>query len=78
MISLSALVTALAGLSVFLGLYTQAGALVGALVSLKHFFAPERFSSVRPLSKDAYALLFAICLSLLVLGAGGLAFDLPY
>jgi len=57
-------------LSVFIGLYTQIGALI--LIALSLF---------RVLKKDKrrvqYLLLFAMALSLLFSGAGALAFDFP-
>ena len=59
------------------GLYTQIAALFGALLALKYFVWKRRYSSFFPLSRTASALLFVICLSLIVSGAGALAFDLP-
>jgi hypothetical protein len=61
----------------FVGLWTQAAAIVGILLSLKHGLAPRKYSAIIPLSRAAFLLLFVICLSLLVTGAGALAFDLP-
>ncbi len=75
MIATYAAVTALAALSLLFGLYTQAGAALGALIALKHFLAPKRFSAVLPLSREAYVLLFGICLALIILGAGAFGFD---
>jgi len=65
------------GLSLFFGYYTQIGALVGAIAALKELFWGKRMEAIFPLSRAGSFLLLAICLSLLVTGAGALAFDLP-
>jgi hypothetical protein len=65
------------GLSLLLGYYTQIGAILGAIASLKKLFWGKRLQVLFPLSRASSLLLFAICLSLLVTGAGALAFDLP-
>lgn len=57
----------------FLGLYAQAAALVGLAIVGVYAFAP-RFR-IFPVS--TVWLLFVLCLSLLITGAGPLAFDLP-
>ncbi len=61
----------------FIGLGTQWAAVVGALAALKYALLPARYDAVRPLSRGTAALLFIICVSLLLSGAGAFAFDLP-
>ena len=60
----------------FLGFYTQIAALMGALVSLKFFILRHHYPSFATLERPASLLLFIICLSLLVTGAGTYAFDI--
>lgn len=55
------------------GLYTQAAALLGIAI----FFAHALVRPVRVLPLSSMLFLFALCLSLLVTGAGAFAFDLP-
>ena len=55
--------------SVILGIFTQGGVLVLALLST--------YCAKKSENKVVYALLFAMALSLLFSGAGFLAFDLP-
>ncbi len=57
----------------FLGLYAQGAALLGILLFFVHAFNP-RF---RTFPTSTGALLLVLCISLLVTGAGPLAFDLP-
>ena len=59
------------------GYYTQVAAILGMLASIKGFLLTRRYLALFPLSRSAYALLFFILLSLLLSGAGALAFDLP-
>lgn len=59
------------------GAYTQAVAIAGALAAMKYFFWKRRYPNFFPLSRSASALLFAICLSLVVTGPGAFALDLP-
>ena len=77
MILLSMALTGLAGVGLFLGYYTQIAAIVGMVIALKHGLFANRYPKVIPLSKAAYIFLFVMCLSLLLTGAGALAFDLP-
>lgn len=58
------------------GYYTQVAALLGALAAIKALFLQHRYPHVMPLSRGTYFLLLAILLSLLLSGAGALAFDL--
>lgn len=71
------LVEALAGLSLLLGYWTQIGALVGLVISLKILLIRRSFHHLAPLSRLAYVLLAVICFSLALSGAGAVAFDLP-
>lgn len=66
-------VEGLCALMLFLGLYAQAGALIGIALFLVHAFFP-RF---RVLPASTGWLLLVLCVSLLITGAGPLAFDLP-
>lgn len=65
------------GVALVLGIFTQAAAILGALGALKSFIWKRRYPAMIPISRTASALLFVICLSLVVTGAGALAFDLP-
>lgn len=65
------------GVLLLIGLYTQAAAIVGMILALKDLVFARRYPNIMPLSAGAAALLFVICLSLLFLGAGAYAFDLP-
>jgi len=72
-----ALVIFVAAVLLFVGLYTQAAAIVGMIIGLKHMTFARRYPAIMPLSAIAGALLFIMCLSLLLSGAGAFAFDLP-
>jgi uncharacterized membrane protein YphA (DoxX/SURF4 family) len=74
---LAALVEFLAGIALVCGIYTQGAAIVGALLALKSLVWRRRYPTFFTLSPIASMLLFAICLSLIVSGAGAFAFDLP-
>lgn len=71
----------LAGISISLvvGFWTQAAALLGALSALKLLILPQRMLS--PIAtytqRSTMMLLLALCLSLVITGAGAFAFDLP-
>ncbi len=65
------------GLALFLGAYTQLAALFGAIAAAKYFLFKKQYGSLIPISRTASALLFVICLSLVLTGAGIFAFDLP-
>ncbi|HTR18511.1 MAG TPA: hypothetical protein VMH91_00840 [Candidatus Paceibacterota bacterium] len=77
MVWISAFVTLLVGVLLFVGLWTQGAAIVGMLITLKHGLGVKKYSAILPLSGGAYILLFVICTSLLFSGAGAVAFDLP-
>ncbi|OGG72877.1 hypothetical protein A3A38_01545 [Candidatus Kaiserbacteria bacterium RIFCSPLOWO2_01_FULL_53_17] len=55
------------------GIYTQLAAIVGALCAVYWLIK----SDVSPLPKSTVALALIMCLSLVVMGAGPFAFDLP-
>lgn len=77
MIWVSATITAIVGALLAIGLYTQVAAILGLIISLKHCLGMYWYPSIMPLSRGTYALLFVICISLLITGAGQIAFDLP-
>jgi uncharacterized membrane protein YphA (DoxX/SURF4 family) len=70
-------ITMLDGIALFVGYGTQAAAIIGMLITIKHISLSGRWATVRPLARSTYALLFLICLTLLISGAGPLGFDLP-
>ena len=59
------------------GSWTQIAALIGFIGALKMLFFKRTLPHLAPLSRLSYGLLAVICLSLLVMGAGPFAFDLP-
>ncbi|OHA18992.1 MAG: hypothetical protein A3C08_00635 [Candidatus Taylorbacteria bacterium RIFCSPHIGHO2_02_FULL_47_18] len=67
----------IAGLLLIVGLYTQIAALVVALILLCALILKKKVPHGIESSRGFLALLFIIALSLLVLGAGLFAFDLP-
>ena len=71
------LITALDGFALFAGYCTQAAAILGMIIALKHLCLSGRWVTVRPVAGSTYALLILICLTLLISGAGPLGFDLP-
>ena len=64
-------------LALFVGIYTQAAAILAALAAIKFFVWKRRYGAMIPISRTASALLFIISLSLLFTGPGAFAFDLP-
>lgn len=64
-------------LSLILGYKAQIGALIGALLALKYCVWHRSYREMFPLSIVSSLLLLAICVSVLVTGAGIFAFDLP-
>src|SRR4051812_20043553 len=60
-----------------LGLLTQAAAILGILISIKYFIWYSRYPRLMVLARPTSALLFVICVSLLITGAGAYAFDIP-
>ncbi len=65
------------GLMLLLGAYTQIAALLAGLTSIKGLLFCKRFGPLFPYPRSTYLLILVICLSLLVSGAGAIAFDLP-
>lgn len=76
-ISFSVLVHAAIGAGLILGYYTQIAALLGALGALKGLVWAKKYPRVFPLCRIDYFFILAVCLSLLISGAGAFAFDLP-
>ena len=62
-----------AALSLALGYWAQAGAVLGAVIVGVWFVIP----SMRAYSKSTTLLMLILCLSILVTGPGAFAFDLP-
>jgi len=77
MVWTSAILIGLIGCLLAVGLYTQVVAIVGMITALKHGIFARRYPSIIPLSRGTYALIFVICASLVITGAGAVAFDLP-
>ena len=67
----------LVAVGLFFGIYTQVAALVGAAIAIKTSLIRRSLQHIAPLARSTYVLLGAICLALLLTGAGALAFDLP-
>lgn len=66
-----------AAAGLFFGYYTQWAAILGALIALKFAVWDHRYPHFFPLSRIGALLLLVVCLSLLLSGAGGFAYDLP-
>ena len=77
MVSLSAGVVTMIATMLIIGYETRLAALLAALVTMKHLYGLKKFPQIMPLSLGTYLLLLAICISLVVTGAGLLAFDSP-
>ncbi|HEY6019978.1 MAG TPA: hypothetical protein VIY48_08755 [Candidatus Paceibacterota bacterium] len=71
------LVETLIALSLFFGYHLQYGAIAGIIVAAGQAVTAKRHAHVTPLLTLEYVLLIVLCLSLLLSGAGALAFDLP-
>lgn len=67
----------LIGLMLFFGYYTQYAALAGIVLGLKHIIYAKKYPRAIPLCRVDYIYLIVICASLLLLGAGAFAQDLP-
>jgi uncharacterized membrane protein YphA (DoxX/SURF4 family) len=65
------------GAALFVGYAVQVIALVGAVAALKHLLFGKRYHEYFLLSRGAALLLIAILLSLVITGAGLIAFDIP-
>lgn len=59
------------------GYYTQIAALLGMVAATKYFYFEKWWPTFAPLSRVTSVLLFVILISLLLSGAGALAYDLP-
>ncbi len=77
MLTASATVITVTGILLLIGAWVQLAAMIGALTVIKHLVFFRRYEKVLPFEKSTYWLLLAICLSLVVTGAGAFAFDLP-
>ena len=67
----------LAGLALLVGFLTQIAALVGVLIALKLLYIRKHYPVIASGSVEFYILVIAMCLSLLLSGAGALAIDIP-
>ena len=65
------------GVALTVGYLTQVASLLGIVLVLKKLYFKKHYSDIALLSVPTYLLLLAIFLSLLLTGAGALAFDLP-
>jgi uncharacterized membrane protein YphA (DoxX/SURF4 family) len=65
------------GAALLFGYYTQIAALLGLIGSLKALAFRSHYPHVFIYNRATYVLLAAVCLSLMLSGAGALAFDLP-
>ena len=63
------------GLMLLLGLYTQIAALIGALGALAGIIFVHKIPHGMP--RSMLVVLLAVCISLLMTGAGAMAFDIP-
>ena len=59
------------------GYYTQFAALVGLVLSAKHYMFAKRYPAAIPLPRAAYVYIFVICIALVFMGAGAFAMDVP-
>ena len=73
----SATLTALVAAALATGLGVQWAALAGVTLVTKHLSFWSRLAPIHPYPRSTYILLGVICVALLFLGAGALAFDLP-
>jgi uncharacterized membrane protein YphA (DoxX/SURF4 family) len=71
------IVELLVALGLFFGAWTQVAALLGALIGFKYALWAGKYPSYFILSRTASLLLLVICLSLMLTGAGQMAFDIP-
>lgn len=72
-----AVVEVVVGVLLFIGLYTQIAAIAGMLIALMFKVLSFGKSPLALYGRVTYFLLFMVCFSLLFLGAGAFAFDLP-
>ncbi len=69
------IIEAAVAIALFVGYRTQVAAIAGALLALMMLLAGPRIMA--PRDRSAAFLLLVVCISLLALGAGAFAFDLP-
>ena len=67
----------LVSVSLILGMFVQAGALLAILVLLDLLFLREKYPAIANQSRAFYLIGIAVSISLLLTGAGYPAFDLP-
>ncbi len=77
MLWISGVITIFDGLAILVGYGTQAAAIIGIIIVIKHMSLSKQYESLRPLPRSTYALLFLMCLALLISGAGPLGLDFP-
>lgn len=77
MVWFSVAVTTIVACCLFVGFETQWAAVIGMFVLLKHFIGTKNYQTYLPFTRATYVLLFIICATLLISGAGAMAFDLP-
>lgn len=75
-ITCSIFIHAIVGGMLLLGYYTQIAALVGAVGALKGIAYAKRYPRLFVFCRLEYFYIAVICLSLLLTGAGALAFDI--
>ena len=73
----SMIANAVVGIMLLVGYFTQIAALVALLFRLASFVMPKKYRDFVPLPMSTRLIVAAICISLLLTGAGALAFDLP-
>jgi hypothetical protein len=66
----------LVGAMLLVGYYTQYAAIAGMIIALKGAVLAKRYPRAFPLCRLEYIFILAICASLMLSGAGTLAFDL--
>jgi hypothetical protein len=59
------------------GYYTQFAAIAGMAAAVKYLYFGRQWPTFAPLSRGTVVLLFIILFTLLISGAGALAYDLP-
>jgi hypothetical protein len=77
MVTVGGVLIALISILLFVGVWTQAVAIVAAVGALKHIVFYRGYHAVFPFSLSTFWLLLCIALMLVVTGAGAFAFDLP-
>ena len=71
-----ALIYAVIGTALTLGLWTQGAAILAAIGALKGVIFGKKYATIMPLSRDAYVFLFLISLALIGLGAGAFSLSI--